>query len=78
MSEVNLATKGSPLRLAADVHQVVMAPVPTHSTKPEEVRRRIERLYSGPRLELYARKETPNWTCWGDEIARDHFLEAAE
>jgi N6-adenosine-specific RNA methylase IME4 len=73
-----LAIKGSPLRLAADVHQVVMAPVTTHSTKPEEVRRRIERLFPGPLLELYAREETPGWRCWGNEIAREQFLVAAE
>ena len=73
-----IATKGSPLRLAADVHQVVMAPVGEHSEKPEAVRQRIERLFSGPYLELYARKLTPNWTCWGNEIQREQFREAAE
>jgi N6-adenosine-specific RNA methylase IME4 len=74
-----LATKGSPQRLAADVHQVVLAPVGEHSAKPEEVRGRIERLFGGPYLELYARKPAPGWTTWGNEIARDHFIfEAAE
>jgi N6-adenosine-specific RNA methylase IME4 len=43
-----LATKGKPMRLARDVHQVVLAPVGEHSVKPEEVRRRIERLFAGP------------------------------
>jgi N6-adenosine-specific RNA methylase IME4 len=76
--DVFLGIKGSPLRLATDVHQVVMAPVSEHSTKPEEVRRRIERLFCGPFLELYARKITPHWACWGDEIAREQFLVAAE
>ena len=41
-----IATKGSPTRLATDVHQVVFAPVGEHSAKPEEVRRRIERLFA--------------------------------
>lgn len=69
-----LATRGSPLRLAADVHQVVMtpevvmAPIGAHSAKPEEVRRRIERLFPGPYLELYARRLAPGWTVWGNEI----------
>jgi N6-adenosine-specific RNA methylase IME4 len=64
-----LATKGSPLRLAQDVHQVIEAPVGEHSAKPEEVRRRIERLFPGPYLELYARdQEVPGWTLWGNEI----------
>jgi N6-adenosine-specific RNA methylase IME4 len=64
-----LATRGSPRRLAEDVHQVVIAPVGEHSAKPDEVYRRIERLYPGPYLELFARKPRPHWTCWGDEIA---------
>ena len=54
-----LATKGAPQRFATDVHQVVLAPVGEHSAKPEEVRRRIERLFAGPFLELYGRKPVP-------------------
>jgi N6-adenosine-specific RNA methylase IME4 len=78
-----LAIKGSPLRLATDVHQIVMAPVGQHSEKPEEVRRRIERLFAGPYLELYARRPVAGWTTWGNEIPRAEFApppvsEAAE
>jgi N6-adenosine-specific RNA methylase IME4 len=65
-----IATKGSPLRLATDVHQVVMAPVGEHSAKPKEVRRRIERLFAGPYLELYGRQPVTGWTVWGNEIPR--------
>ena len=73
-----LAVKGSPLRLDAAVRQVVFAPVGKHSAKPEEVRRRIERLFPGPYLELYGRQPAPGWTVWGNEIARDRFqMEAA-
>ena len=68
-----IATKGSLTRLAPDVHQIVMAPVGDHSAKPEEVRRRIERLFAGPYLELYGRKPVPRWTVWGDEINRETF-----
>jgi N6-adenosine-specific RNA methylase IME4 len=64
-----LATRGSPLRLANDVHQVVMAPrIGEHSEKPEEVAHRIERLYPGPYLELFARRPRERWTTWGNEI----------
>jgi N6-adenosine-specific RNA methylase IME4 len=73
-----LGIKGSPLRLATDVHQVVMAPTGEHSEKPEEVRRRIERLFPGPYLELYGRKPALGWTVWGNEIPRAKFGEAAE
>jgi N6-adenosine-specific RNA methylase IME4 len=63
-----LATHGWPWRLAADLHQVVLAPVGEHSAKPGEVARRIERLYPGPYLELFARRPREGWTCWGNEL----------
>jgi N6-adenosine-specific RNA methylase IME4 len=63
-----LATRGSPLRLSKDVHQVVLAPVGEHSEKPDEAYRRIERLYPGPYLELFARKPRDAWTTWGNEL----------
>ena len=80
-SEVCLiAIKGSPTRLDAAVRQVVFAPIDKHkhSAKPEEVRRRIELLFPGPYLELYARKVTPGWCAWGNEIQRDEFWAANE
>jgi N6-adenosine-specific RNA methylase IME4 len=68
-SEVCLiATRGAPKRMAEDVHQVIFAPVGEHSAKPEEVRRRIERLVAGPYLELYGRRLAKGWTVWGNEI----------
>jgi N6-adenosine-specific RNA methylase IME4 len=74
-----LATKGAPLRLAQDIHQIVLAPVGEHSAKPEEVRARIERLLVGPYLEIFSRRPVPKWTVWGNEIfADDSPAEAAE
>jgi N6-adenosine-specific RNA methylase IME4 len=67
--DVLLATRGTPMRLAADVHQVIMAPVGKHSEKPDETHKRIERLFTGPYLELFARAERPGWTTWGNELA---------
>jgi N6-adenosine-specific RNA methylase IME4 len=63
-----LGTRGKPRRFAADVRQVVLTPVGEHSAKPEEVRRRIERLVAGPYLELFAREQRPGWVAWGDQI----------
>lgn len=41
----------------------------THSTKPEEFRTIIETLYPhGKRLELFARRETPGWDTYGNEL----------
>jgi N6-adenosine-specific RNA methylase IME4 len=63
-----LATRGSPQRLAMDVHQVLLAPVGEHSEKPDEAYHCIERLLAGPYLELFARNERPCWTCSWNEI----------
>ena len=60
-----LATRGSPRRLAMDVHQIIVAPVGEHSSKPGEARARIERLLAGPYLELFARGTAGGWTAWG-------------
>jgi N6-adenosine-specific RNA methylase IME4 len=79
---VLFATRGEPVRLNNDVRQVVIAPhagYGGHSVKPEEVRRRIERLFPGPYLELYGRnKSVTGWTVWGNEVPREQFWEAAE
>jgi N6-adenosine-specific RNA methylase IME4 len=39
-----------------------------HSRKPDCVRDRIERLVSGPYIELFARESKPNWDCWGNQV----------
>ena len=70
------AIKGKPKRMTEEVHQVVIAPVSEHSEKP--VYRRIERLYRGPYLELFARRPREHWFCWGNEISQNEFKEAAE
>jgi N6-adenosine-specific RNA methylase IME4 len=63
-----LATRGSPMRMDLGVHSIVLAPVGAHSAKPEEVRRRIERLCVGPYLELFGRCAVPGWTVFGNEV----------
>jgi N6-adenosine-specific RNA methylase IME4/ParB-like chromosome segregation protein Spo0J len=73
-----LATKGSPLRLTEDVHQVVVAPVSAHSVKPEAVAQRIESLLVGPYLELFGRRPRSRWTVWSNEHFSDSLFEAAE
>lgn len=50
---------------------LITAPRGNHSEKPEEMRRMIERVSNGPYLELFARKATPNWDIWGNEIIPD-------
>lgn len=62
-----LATRGSPARLNADVHQVVMTPRMEHSAKPDEVAGRIQRLVPGPYLEMFARAQRDGWDVWGNQ-----------
>jgi N6-adenosine-specific RNA methylase IME4 len=62
-----LATRGKPRRLSADVRQGIIAPRREHSRKPDGVHERIERLVSGPYLELFARQQRPGWSVWGNE-----------
>ena len=66
-----LFTRGEPKRMNADVRQLIAAPVREHSRKPDEQYERIERLISGPYLELFARYKRPGWHSWGNEIESD-------
>ncbi len=65
-----IATRGTPRRLNADVHSVIVAPRREHSRKPDEVHDRIERLMPGPYLELFGRQERPGWAVWGNEVGK--------
>lgn len=64
-----LATKGHPKRQSAGIHQLVISPVEQHSKKPDEVREKIAALMGDvPRIELFARQQTPGWDVWGNEV----------
>ena len=62
-----LAKRGKPGIQARDVPQVIMARPREHSHKPDEQYARIERLYGGPYLELFARHRRDGWDAWGQE-----------
>lgn len=67
-----LATKGSPKRMSAGVHQVILSHIEEHSKKPQEARDRIEQLMGDvPRIELFARQKSPGWDVWGNEVECD-------
>ena len=67
-----LATCGHPKRAAKDVHQVIISHIEEHSRKPNEVRKRIERLMGDQsRIELFAREKSPGWDVWGNEVDSD-------
>jgi N6-adenosine-specific RNA methylase IME4 len=75
-----LGRKGKPIRITKDVKQIVLEepapsgpeivvhPVMGHSRKPQEVRDRIETLFFGPYVELFAREQAPGWDVWGNEV----------
>ncbi len=64
-----LATKGSPKRQSAAVHQIIYAPISNHSRKPAETRDRIVKLGGDvPRVELFARQRAPGWDAWGNQV----------
>jgi len=51
------------------VSQVIVSPRMEHSRKPDEARRRIEQLYPNcSRLELFARRQSPGWDVWGNQV----------
>lgn len=62
-----LAVRGKPKRQAADVRQVIQERKREHSRKPDGIHERVERLVSGPYLELFARQQRPGWTVWGNQ-----------
>ncbi len=39
-----------------------------HSRKPDEQYARIERMYDGPYLELFARQRRRGWSSWGNQV----------
>lgn len=71
-SEICLfATRGhAPVKFHAQPNWL-FAPLQDHSHKPEEQYAIIERLSSGPYLELFARRRQPGWDVWGNEIDAD-------
>jgi N6-adenosine-specific RNA methylase IME4 len=78
-----LFTKGKPKRRSRKVRQLIVdgaetqptlfelpiiAPLGDHSAKPYEAYRRIERLFEGPYLELFARTRWPGWVSVGNDL----------
>lgn len=51
--------------------QTIYAPRGRHSAKPDCVRRDIEKMSPGPRIELFARERHEGWAAWGNEVQSD-------
>lgn len=65
---VVVARRGKGRVLRRDVPSVFEAPRGAHSAKPERLQDIVETLAGGERLELFARRHRPRWTCWGDQL----------
>lgn len=53
-----------------NVSQIVQSIREIHSKKPSVIYRNIEELHGDcERLELFARTQRENWTCWGNELS---------
>ena len=61
---------GKPKRIAKNIREEIVTPIRAHSQKPEESYERIVRFCDGPRAELFARQERPNWSAWGNQTTR--------
>lgn len=58
------------VRQLIETTEIIDAKVREHSRKPDEQYERIEALFKGPYLELFAREEHPGWTSWGNEVTK--------
>ena len=67
---VLLARKGKPTLKSRSVRDMLFSPRREHSRKPEEQYERIESMYDGPYLEMFARHQRPGWTSWGNDTER--------
>lgn len=45
----------------------IRAPRRRHSEKPDEQYDRVETMFDGPYVEMFSRKDRPNWTAFGNE-----------
>ncbi|MCU6761938.1 Transcriptional activator%2C adenine-specific DNA methyltransferase [uncultured Roseburia sp.] len=73
-----LAVKGKPKRVSKKVFQLIVSPLQEHSRKPAEARERIVELMGDlPRIELFARQQSPGWDVWGNEVKSSLDMEHA-
>ena len=59
-----------PRQLVRNVRNLILAPVRENSRKPDQLHRDLERMFPGPRCELFARAAPPGWDVWGNETGK--------
>lgn len=63
-----VATRGRWRPKSRSVRSVFEAQVGRHSEKPDAFYSLAEELSEGPYAEIFARRDRPGWTCFGDEL----------
>lgn len=62
-----IAVRGKPVVKDRAVRSTFDAQVGVHSAKPVEIYEIAERLYDGPFLSVFDRRQRDGWTCIGDQ-----------
>jgi len=63
-------------RGSRNVRQFLSEERTRHSTKPLEIRKRIEEMFpTQKKIELFSREKVPGWECWGNEVNSDITLD---
>lgn len=70
-----IGIRGHPVRKSMAVRQVILAPRAGHSVKPAAQYGRIEALYDGPYIELFARRAVDGWDVDGLEMNGMDYVE---
>jgi len=72
---VIIAVRGKPKLKLRNVRSTFSAPTPRdekgkiiHSAKPEAFYDLVEELAAGPYAELFARRQRPGWSCFGNQL----------
>jgi N6-adenosine-specific RNA methylase IME4 len=71
-----IGTRGKPKAQVRNVRNLIVAPAREHSRKPDQMHADLERLFPGPRCELFARETRPGWAAWGNETSRFNQMQA--
>jgi N6-adenosine-specific RNA methylase IME4 len=62
-----VGTRGRPRVKNRSQRNVALDPAMKHSAKPDTLQIRLELMFEGERLELFARRKRPGWTTIGDQ-----------
>lgn len=65
-----LGVRGKPKRVSRGVRQLLLESKREHSRKPDQFFEDVERLVSGPYLELFSRQQRAGWDNWGDQTTK--------